>query len=178
MRNKKNKIIILLVLALLLIILGIFQIIRPVKRRYTTPKVQIDFDQNNNFSQVENIIKEILNEGVKEIDEPHFDSIVTQYKSLEQLRDPFTFPKTQKTAASPKTAVKKLETDVKPAKPEPGFEVNGIIFDKENPMAIIDGEIYKVGDIINSYRVVRITKEGVKLVSKNNQIYLKAPEFK
>jgi len=181
MRNKKNKVIILIALVLSLILLGIFQVLRSEKQRHITPKVKIAFDQNDDFSQVENIIKEILVEGVKEIDESHFDSIAGKYKNFEQLRDPFAFPKTQKPAAPPKTAWKQPKTGVKPAKPkakpEPRFEIKGIIFDKENPIAIINGEIYKVGDIINSYRVVRITKEGVKLVSRYNQIFLKAPEF-
>jgi len=140
--------------------------------------IQINFDQNDDFSQVENIIKEILNEGVKEIDESHLDSIASKYKNFKQLRDPFAFPKTKI------TAVKKQIPDVKQAKPKvkpvnniPKLELKGIIFDKENPMAIINGEVYREGDLIKNFRVVRITKDGVKLVSKNNQLYLKAPEF-
>ena len=165
MENKKNKIIILIALALSLILLGILQLRRTGKQDYNAHMVQINFDQENDFSQVENIIKEILDEGVKEIDESHFDSIATKYKSFEQLRDPFAFPKTQK------TAVKKQKTSM------PKLELRGIIFDKENPMAIINGEVYREGDLIKNFRVVRITKDGVKLVSKNNQLYLKAPEF-
>ncbi len=178
MENKKNKILILIALVLSLILLGIFQLRRTGKQDFNAHMVQINFDQKDNFSQVENIIKEILDEGVKEIDASHFDSIANKYKSFEQLRDPFAFPKTQK------TAVKKQKPDVKQGKPKvkpenkiPKLELKGIIFDKENPMAIINGEVYREGDLIEGFRVVRITKDGVKLVSSNNQLYLKAPEF-
>ena len=135
--------------------------------------VQINFDQKDDFTQVENIIKEILDEVVKEIDESHFDSITSKYKSFKQLRDPFIFVKARMPASKSKIAGKKQKT----RNSVPKLELKGIIFDKENPMAIINGEVYKEGDLIKSFRVVRITKDGVRLVSRNNQIYLKAPEF-
>jgi len=136
--------------------------------------VQINFDQEDDFSEVENIIKEILDEGVKEIDESHFDSIASKYKNFEQLRDPFTFAKSK---ATKKTSAKQSKRKDKTKSSIPKLELRGIIFDKENPMAIINGEVYREGDLIKNFRVVRITKDGVKLVSRNNQLYLKAPEF-
>ena len=146
--------------------------------------VQINFDQKDDFTQVENIIKEILDEGVKEIDESHLYSITSKYNSFKQLRDPFIFVEARIPASKSKIAGKKQKTDVKQGKPKvkpenniPKLELKGIIFDKENPMAIINGEVYKEGDLIKSFRVVRITKDGVRLVSRNNRIYLKAPEF-
>ena len=139
--------------------------------------IQSNFDQNNDFSQVENIIKEILDKGKKEIDELHLDSIAGKYKNFEQLRDPFTFVKAKIPASKSKIAVKRVESKVKPENKTPKLELKGIIFDKENPTAIINGEIYREGDLIEGFRVVRITKDGVKLVSRNNQLYLKAPEF-
>jgi len=184
MKNEKNKIIILIALTLSLILLGIFQLRRTGKQEYNAPKEQIAFDQNDDFSQVENIIKEILDEGVKEIEESHLDSIAIKYKSFEQLRDPFTFAKARTPASKSKIAGKKQKTDVKQAKPKvkpenniPKLELKGIFFDKDNPMAIINGEVYREGDLIEGFRVVRITKDGVKLVSQDNQLYLKAPEF-
>jgi len=177
MENKKSKIIILTALTLSLILLGIFQLKRAGKQEYNAPKVQIAFNQIDNFSQVENIIKEILDEGKKEIDEPHLDSIVGKYRNFEQLRNPFTFVKAKISASKSKIAVKRVKPKVKPENKTPKLEIKGIIFDKENPMAIINGEVYKEGDLIEGFRVVRITKDGVKLVSRNNQLYLKAPEF-
>jgi len=184
MEDEKTKIIILIALTLSFILLGIFQLRRTGKQEYNAPKVQITFDQKDDFSQVENIIKEILNEGVTEIDESHLDSIAIKYKSFEQLRNPFTFAKARTPASKSKIARKKQKTDVKQAKPKvkpenniPKLELKGIFFDKDNPMAIINGEVYREGDLIEGFRVVRITKDGVKLVSKNNQLYLKAPEF-
>ena len=171
MENKKNKIIILIALALSLILLGILQLRRTGKQDYNAHMVQINFDQENDFSQVENIIKEILDEGVKEIDESHLYSIATKYKNFNQLRNPFIFVKARTPASKSKIARKKQKTSM------PKLELRGIIFDKENPMAIINGEVYREGDLIKNFRVVRITKDGVKLVSKNNQLYLKAPEF-
>ena len=181
MENKKNKIIILIALVLSLILLGIFQLRRTGKQDFNAHMVQINFDQKDNFSQVENIIKEILDEGVKEIDASHFDSIANKYKSFEQLRDPFTFAKIKtpasKSKATKKTSTKQSKRKDKTKSSMPKLELKGIIFDKENPMAIINGEVYREGDLIKNFRVVRITKDGVKLVSKNNQLYLKAPEF-
>ena len=178
MENKKNKIIILIVLVLSLTLLGIFQLKRTGKREYNAHMVQINFDQKDDFTQVENIIKEILDELVKEIDESHFDSITSKYKSFKQLRDPFIFVKARMPASKSKIAGKKQSKRKDKTKSiMPKLELKGIIFDKENPMAIINGEVYKEGDLIKSFRVVRITKDGVKLVSRNNQIYLKAPEF-
>jgi hypothetical protein len=171
MKNKKNKIIILIALVLSLTLLGIFQLKRTGKQEYNAPNVQIAFNQVDNFSQVENIIKEILDEGIKEIDESHLDLIVGKYKNFEQLRDPFTFIKTRTPASTKKLTRKKQKASM------PKLELRGIIFDKENPVAIINGEVYREGDLIKNFRVVRITKDGVKLVSRNNQLYLKAPEF-
>jgi len=184
MENKKIKIIILIALALSLILLGIFQLSRTGKQEFNAHMVQIVYDQENDFNQVENIIKEILDEGLKEIDESHLDSIASKDKSFEQLRDPFTFAKAWTPDSKSIIAVKKQKTDVKQGEPKvkpendiPKFLLVGIFFDENNPMAIINGEVYREGDLIEGFRVVRITKDGVKLVSKNNQLYLKAPEF-
>ena len=174
MENKENKIIILIALVLFLILLGIFQLRRTRKQEYNAPMVQIAFDQEDVFTQVENIIKEILDEGVKEINASHFDLITSKYKNFEQLRDPFTFAKS---IATKKTSTKQSKRKYKTKSSIPKLELKGIIFDKENPMAIINGEVYREGDLIEGFRIVRITKDGVKLVSRNNQLYLKAPEF-
>ncbi|MBU0710635.1 general secretion pathway protein GspB [bacterium] len=177
METKKNKIIILIALALSLILLGIFQLSRTGKQEFNAHMVQIVYDQENDFNQVENIIKEILDEGVKEIDASHLDSIAGKYKSFEQLRDPFTFAKAWTPDSKSIIAVKQGKPKVKPENNIPKFLLVGIIFDENNPLAIINGEVYREGDLIEGFRVVRITKDGVKLVSKNNQLYLKAPEF-
>jgi len=57
-----------------------------------------------------------------------------------------------------------------PAEPEPPKtlpppRVSGTIVGGKNPIAIIDGELYRIGDSIGEYKVVKITKHGILLDS-------------
>ncbi len=184
MKEGKNKIIIL---SVLIFILALLLSLHFIKAGKSSPNVQFAksiIDDEENLIKVENIIKEILDEETKKLNKPAIDSTTFTYKIFNKLRDPFSFPKTKTPASKSKIVNKQQKTDVKQGKPKnkledtiPKLELKGIIFDKENPLAIINGAVYKEGDLIKSYRVVRITKDGVKLVSRNNQIYLKAPEF-
>jgi hypothetical protein len=44
-----------------------------------------------------------------------------------------------------------------------GFLLSGIIFRKEKPMAVINGQLVKVGDMVDGKRVVDITKHDATL---------------
>ena len=51
--------------------------------------------------------------------------------------------------------------------------VQGILYAMENPVAIIDGKIYRVGSRLGAGEVVRIEKEGVIVSQNGKQITLK-----
>ena len=97
------------------------------------------------------------------------------------LRDPFIFPEdilktqAQKLITENKLNVTNKKTAKKPEKPKLEFKLTGIIFDRENPMAIINGDIFKVSDKIAEYTIKAINEQGVRLVSPKESIFLKAP---
>jgi hypothetical protein len=60
------------------------------------------------------------------------------------------------------------------------FVLQGVFWDTENPRAIIDGEVYKVQDIIkgtDNARVVQIKKNSIVVLYNGNMI-VKKPELK
>ena len=59
------------------------------------------------------------------------------------------------------------------AQPPPKFNLEGIVWDKDFPYAIINGEVWQIGDEIGGYRVKSITKEIVTLESNGQTIELK-----
>ena len=48
--------------------------------------------------------------------------------------------------------------------------VTGIIYNAENPSAIVCGEVVHEGDIVGDYKVVRICREKVELNKKGKLI--------
>ena len=172
----KSKTIVLSIIILIVLLLSLYF----VNRGKPSSNVQLDksiVDGEENLKNLENIIKVIVDKGAKESDKSEVDSNYFSSKSFDNLRDPFTYPKTGIVKMQKKSDGEKRKPNDKPKNIVPSFELKGIVFDKENSMAIINGEVYKEGDLIKKYRVVRITKSGVKLVSRDSQIYLKAPEF-
>lgn len=84
------------------------------------------------------------------------------------LRDPFAFvakapsPKPVKVAAKPKK-VKPRPVNGKPRKPLPPIDVKGIMSFPGGYLAIVNGQIVKVGDLVKDYQVERITEREVVL---------------
>jgi hypothetical protein len=95
------------------------------------------------------------------------------------LRDPFRFPGTVKELETAVKAKTKAATaaKVKPVKPKPKpqLTLNGIIWDTENPMAIINGDIYKISDRIGDYTILTINEQGVRLRFGRENVFLQAP---
>jgi len=99
------------------------------------------------------------------------------------LRDPFQYNSPIKKQSNSKTGkVKSASTSqAKPViskpkpKPKPQLTLNGIIFDKENPMAIINGDIFKTSDKIGEYTIQSISEKGVQLLSGKDDLFLQAP---
>ncbi|PIU40956.1 MAG: hypothetical protein COS99_07780 [Candidatus Omnitrophica bacterium CG07_land_8_20_14_0_80_42_15] len=52
------------------------------------------------------------------------------------------------------------------------FELSGIMYDKNNPTAVINDDVVKVGDTISGAKVTEITEAAVKLYYKNKEIIL------
>jgi hypothetical protein len=75
-----------------------------------------------------------------------YNSLEQQAKSIELKRDPFT--------AAPIVSEKILQA---------GVDLTGILWDKDKPLAIIDGNIVKKGANIGSKTVIDIKKDRVIL---------------
>lgn len=88
-------------------------------------------------------------------------------KPAPQLRDPFAFvrtapPKPVKVAARPKKAPPSPQAK-RTKKPLPRIEIRGIMSFPGGYLAIVNGEIVKVGDRVGDYHVERITETEVML---------------
>lgn len=57
-----------------------------------------------------------------------------------------------------------------------GLALKGIIYSEQGSVAIIGDEVFKENDIINDYRVVKITKKKVLLKKDKDVIILKLEE--
>lgn len=75
-----------------------------------------------------------------------YNALEQQAKLIDLKRDPFT--------AAPITSEKALQS---------GVDLTGILWDKDKPLAIIDGEIVKVGSTIAGKTIMEIKKNSVIL---------------
>jgi hypothetical protein len=75
-----------------------------------------------------------------------YDTLEQQVKSIELKRDPFT-------------AVPIVSEKV----PQSGVDLTGILWDKDKPLAIIDGEVVKKGERVGSKTIIDIKKDRVIL---------------
>ncbi len=63
-----------------------------------------------------------------------------------------------------------LIRDFEPVSTRPDLYLKGIIYDQsDNYLAIIDGEIVKVGDVVRGARILEIRKDGV-IIQKDGQL--------
>jgi hypothetical protein len=58
----------------------------------------------------------------------------------------------------------------------PGLNIQGMVWDTDMPQAIINGEIYKVGDQFQEIKILDINKDGIKLLYKDRILIMK-PEI-
>jgi len=82
------------------------------------------------------------------------------YEKLEWGRDPFYRQTVKKTAR------------IDEPEPIPGWELGGILWNENNPSAVINKKIVRHGDIINGARVVQIHKDIVTLKKDNTEFTL------
>jgi hypothetical protein len=106
------------------------------------------------------------------------------------LRNPFISSYSQKKLNTKKYAIKKNNNrqttkNVKksnnsiPEKPKitaADFKLMGIVYDKTNPSAIINNNVYHEEDIIKNCQIVKITNNGVTLQSGKERIFLPEPQ--
>ena len=79
--------------------------------------------------------------------------------TADELRDPLVplFPEESKPAA-----VKPPAAEASPQIPEPPKMVlEGVIWGGQIPQAIIDGEVYTVGDLVRGARIVSISRDSI-----------------
>lgn len=88
-------------------------------------------------------------------------------------RDPF------EDYLSPKVKTKKglkpVTAEEEKPKPLPTFTIQGIIWEGIIPMAIINDNVVKVGDVLEGARIIGIDKEGVNFLYYGREYKLLAP---
>ena len=112
-------------------------------------------------------------------------------EDLDSLRDPFTpqlplppVEEIQKPAVQnpPKESPSKQEmvipqpssqktTKEEPLKP-PAMKIFGVIWNSNQPQAIINDQIVKVGDHIEEWTIQKIDKEGIEISARGNKILI------
>lgn len=58
-----------------------------------------------------------------------------------------------------------------------GLTVTGLVWGGDEPKAIINGEIYGIGDTINDAQIIEITKEGIKVSYQGTEHLLKRDQL-
>jgi len=177
MKVSKIKLIVLIILAIALTGLILTKVV--IKKESTDSSATFEFNSIEDFERIDQAIREIL-EFEKNGENLTLDDSLNRV-DLNRVRDPFSFSSAQRIVSDSdkKKMVKStLQKPIEPPKPEiPKIHLEGIIFDKKSPMAIIDGEVYRVGDVIKGFRITEISQGGVRLKSPDDQIVLKAPEI-
>lgn len=59
----------------------------------------------------------------------------------------------------------------------PPLKVEGMVWGSERPQAIIDGEVFDIGDTVNGAKILDISKDGVILLYKNRSFVIR-PKIK
>ena len=50
------------------------------------------------------------------------------------------------------------------------LEVSGIVYNEKNPSAIIEKEVYGIGDVVDGYTIIRITRTEVEFEKNGKKI--------
>jgi len=172
---------ILIVLLLLIAVLVITQLNRSSKvdRRYTIDANLQNLDEE--IVLIEQVSREVLTHLQIDTNAVKNPLPAPPQRLPKSLRDPFIFPgelvaaqkaSVAKKRTTPATAPK---TAKKPPEPKREIRLAGIIYDKSNPMAIINGNIYRTADKIDEFTIETINEKGVLLVSSKERLFLEAP---
>lgn len=172
---------ILIVLLLLIAVLVITQLNRSSKvdRRYAIDANLQNLDEE--IALIEQVSREVLTHLQIDTNAVKNPLPALPQRLPKSLRDPFIFPGdlvlAKKQATTKKTATSTAPPKVAKKPPEPKREIRlaGIIYDKSNPMAIINGNIYRTADKIDEFTIKTINEQGVLLVSSKERLFLEAP---
>lgn len=89
--------------------------------------------------------------------------------AAEGLRDPFQTC----IVKEPQKVVEALpEESVEVVKPLPAFSVQGIFWGGRFPQAIVNNKVIREGDIIEEAKVVRISRDSIKVLFANREFSL------
>jgi len=121
---------------------------------------------------IDEITVGILKKGQKPLDLTDLAYIqkidsVNNFVKTKSVRNPFVLKPVNK---NQRKSTKKTRT---PRKYRPRIKVNGIIRDSSNPYAILNGEVYVVGDVIKGYTIQSIGDSLVVLHSKKDLYTIK-----
>ena len=175
MAKKKSKLILLISLLLMMLVLWVRMLLPTNKNN--TPKSQLEPKTNlETIRQFETVIQKFLSADTTNIFER--DTSWVNNQSPQPLRDPFlpyreTPPPIAKNLAKAATTPKEKQI----THPQPTFKLDGIIYDRKRPQAIINSEIWSVGDTIEGFRITKITPEAVQIAGPQKNIYLQIPEY-
>jgi len=178
MAKKKSKMILLISLLLMMSVLWV-RMLLPTNKK-SAPKSQLEPKTNlETIRQFETVIQKFLSADTTNIFAR--DTSWVNNQPPESLRDPFVPYRATPPPVSKKVA--KADTSSKNSKqkqithPQPTFKLDGIIYDRKRPQAIINSEIWSVGDTIEGFRITKITPDAVRIAGPQKDIYLQIPEY-
>lgn len=78
----------------------------------------------------------------------------------------------QQPASTPESPETKEETQPKKQIIFPTFTITGIVWGKASPRAIIDNQVYKIGDTVKGAKIIDITKKGIQMTYEGEKFYV------
>ena len=138
------------------------------------------------FNKIQKFIKEqnIFKSKKKLKEEDHIDSGKSKEEVLRKLKNPFIpqlpQPESQETPIVqptdttgrnltypvPHQPVSSQHMPV-PAPPKPSFSISGLVWNSDQPQAIINGQVVNVGDKVDNWTILTITEKGVEVTFQN-----------
>jgi hypothetical protein len=99
------------------------------------------------------------------------DRMDSDFKPV-RIKDPFLslFPKKEPEVKNVEQVVPVKKEEIKP----PELSIQGLVWGKIAPQAIVNNKVVSVGDIIDEARIIGINKEGIRILFKNEIFFIRA----
>jgi len=81
-------------------------------------------------------------------------------------------PKPDKTKQPKRSAPKPQVVDDEPQLAKPKFSISGLVWNTDRPQAIINNQIYDVGDVIQQWTITEINKEGIEINFREQSYFI------
>jgi len=102
----------------------------------------------------------------------------TNINSEKPIRNPFipVFPELRQaeernrpihTPSLPTVPLPTLSDSSPPKKARPSFKIQGLVWNTKKPQAIINDQVFNIGDAIDSWTITAIGKSGISVSSEN-----------